>query len=180
MIDLLSKLDNSWTLFLDRDGVINKKRDGDYVKKVSEFEFLPHSLESIVGLSTYFNKTIVVTNQQGIGKKIMTEEHLSDVHNHLKMEVTKAGGKIDAIFHAPQLASENSILRKPNTGMALLAQKEFPSIDFQKSIMIGDSVSDMEFAKNAGMTAIFIGENQTHYCIKSLHDFYLKIKESKL
>ena len=175
MINLLSKIDNSWTLFLDRDGVINRKIEGDYVKTIEEFEFLPNSLEAIVAFSNYFHKIIVVTNQQGISKKLMTEDDLSKVHNHLIKEVEKLNGRIDAIYHAPQLESENSIMRKPNTGMAYLAQKEFPSIDFSKSIMLGDSISDMEFAENLGMNGLFIGKSNKYNCIESLNDLSLKI-----
>ena len=175
MINLLSKIDNSWTLFLDRDGVINKKIEGNYVKTIEEFEFLPYSLEAIVAFSNYFHKIIVVRNQQGISKKLMTEDDLSKIHNHLIKEVEKLNGRIDAIYHAPQLESENSIMRKPNTGMAYLAQKEFPSIDFSKSIMLGDSISDMEFAENLGMNGLFIGKSKKYNCIESLNDLSLKI-----
>ena len=76
MNNFLSKIDNSWTLFLDRDGVINRKLEGDYVKTIEEFEFLPNSLKAIVAFSNYFHKIIVVTNQQGISKKLMTENDL--------------------------------------------------------------------------------------------------------
>jgi len=175
MINLLSKIDNSWTLFLDRDGVINRKIEGNYVKTIEEFEFLPNSLEAIVTFSNYFHKIIVVTNQQGISKKLITEDDLSKIHNHLIKEVEKLNGRIDAIYHAPQLESENSIMRKPNTGMAYLAQKEFPSIDFSKSIMLGDSISDMEFAENLGMNGLFIGKSNKYNCIESLNDLSLKI-----
>ena len=79
------------------------------------------------------------------------------------------GGKIDAIYHAPQLAEENSTMRKPNIGMALqAAKKEFPSIDFKKSIMVGDSISDMEFAKNTNMLGVLIGESEKYFCTDSL------------
>jgi HAD superfamily hydrolase (TIGR01662 family) len=107
----------------------------------------------------------------------MTEDDLSKVHNHLLKEVEKLNGRIDAIYHAPQLESENSIMRKPNTGMAFLAQKEFPSIEFSKSIMVGDSISDMEFAKNAGMNSLFIGKSYNYNCIESLNDLRLKINQ---
>ena len=177
MNNFLSKIDNSWTLFLDRDGVINRKLEGDYVKTIEEFEFLPNSLKAIVAFSNYFHKIIVVTNQQGISKKLMTEDDLSKVHNHLLKEVEKLNGRIDAIYHAPQLESENSIMRKPITGMAHLAQKEFPSIEFSKSIMVGDSISDMEFAKNAGMNSLFIGKSYNYNCIESLNDLRLKINQ---
>lgn len=164
----LPKIDKSWTLFLDRDGVINKKLENDYVKTIDEFEFLPQVLEAIKQFSTHFHKIVIVTNQQGISKKLMTENDLEKVHQHLLEKINKYGGKIDAIYHAPQLAEENSTMRKPNIGMAMAAKKEFPSIDFKKSIMVGDSISDMEFAKNANMLGVLIGESEKYFCTDSL------------
>ena len=124
----IPKIDTSWTLFLDRDGVINKKLDGDYVKTIYEFEFLPYALEAIKLFSSHFHRIIIVTNQQGISKCLMTEDVLHKVHQHLLQEVQNFGGRIDAIYHAPQLAEENSIMRKPNIGMAIQAKEEFSSI----------------------------------------------------
>ena len=98
----------------------------------------------------------------------MTEDDLHKVHQHLLQEVQNFGGRIDAIYHAPQLAEENSNMRKPNIGMALQAKEEFPSIDFKKSIMVGDSISDIEFAKNANMFAILIGQSEKYFCTDSL------------
>jgi histidinol-phosphate phosphatase family protein len=164
----LPKIDKSWTLFLDRDGVINKKLENDYVNTIDEFEFLPQVLEAIKQFSSHFQKIVIVTNQQGISKKLMTENDLEKVHKYLLAEVNKYGGKIDAIYYAPQLAEENSVMRKPNIGMAMAAKKEFPSIDFKKSIMVGDSISDMEFAKNANMLGIMIGKSESYYSTDSL------------
>lgn len=164
----IPKIDTSWTLFLDRDGVINKKLEGNYVKIIDEFEFLPYALEAIKLFSSRFHKVVIVTNQQGISKRLMTEDDLNKVHQYLLQEVQNFGGRIDAIYHAPQLAKENSIMRKPNIGMALKAKEEFPSIDFKKSIMVGDSISDMEFAKNANMFGVLIGQSKRYYCADSL------------
>jgi len=164
----IPKIDTSWTLFLDRDGVINKKLDGDYVKTIDEFEFLPYALEAIKLFSSHFHRVVIVTNQQAISKRLMTEDDLHTVHQHLLQEVQNFGGKIDAIYHAPQLAEENSIMRKPNIGMALQAKEEFKSIDFKKSIMVGDSISDMEFAKKANMFAVLIGQSERYFCTDSL------------
>lgn len=150
-----SAIDSSWTLFLDRDGVINKRVMGDYVKRAQEFHFLPGVVDALARLSAVFGKVIVVTNQQGIGKGLYTHEDLAAVHALMKREVEAKGGRIDAVFYAPNLASENSPLRKPGTGMALNAQKIFPQIDFSKSIMVGDTESDMQFARNAGMHFVF-------------------------
>ncbi len=150
------KIDSTWTLFLDRDGVINKRLPGRYVQSWEEFEFIEGSLEAIVQLSPLFYKTVVVTNQQGIGKGLMTHEDLHEVHQQMQTSILKAGGKIDQCYYSPFLKTENPPCRKPNTGMALQAQNDFPLIDFTKSIMVGDSISDMEFGERLGMTTIFI------------------------
>ncbi|MBI3511626.1 MAG: HAD family hydrolase [Bacteroidetes bacterium] len=153
-------IDRSWTLFLDRDGVINKRFPGDYVKCMEEFEFLPLVKESIAELSFLFGKIIVITNQQGIGKGYYSHEDLAHIHAHMKKEIEMAGGKIDAVFYAPQLEEEKSPMRKPGIGMALQAKKVLPEIDFAKSIIVGDSESDMEFGKRAGMKTIFVGKEK--------------------
>ena len=162
-IGLFPTIDTSWTLFLDRDGVINKKLEADYVKSLDELEILPGAIEAIVDFSQLFGRIIIVTNQQGVGKKLMTEVDLTEIHQHIRQQVEEAGGRIDAIYHAPQLVAENSPMRKPEIGMALQAQKDFPDIDFSKSIMVGDSASDMEFASRAKMPAVFIGSPNTDY-----------------
>ena len=156
---LLSDLhiDSDWTLFLDRDGVINKKRDNDYVKSTNEFEFLPGSLEAMALLAKAFRTIVVVTNQQGIGKGLMSEAELSEVHNGMLEQIRTHGGRIDAVYFAPWLKEQNHPERKPGTGMAEKAQRDFPSIDFHKSVMAGDSLSDIEFGKKAGMKTVFIG-----------------------
>ena len=147
-------IDESWTLFLDRDGVINERIVGDYVKNIEEFQFIPGALEAIARFSKLFGRLVVVTNQQGIGKGLMTERNLMDVHRYMCSEIEKHGGKIDAVYFAPQLAKENSQLRKPNIGMALLAQQDFPEINFQKAVMIGDSDSDILFGQSLGMITV--------------------------
>jgi histidinol-phosphate phosphatase family protein len=149
-----------WTLFLDRDGVINVLRVNDYVKSLDEFVFNKGAIEAIKILNEYFNKVIVVTNQQGIGKGLYSHETLDEIHKHMQQSIEQKGGKIDQVFYAPQLSKENSPMRKPNIGMALAAQKLFPEIDFTKSLMIGDSNGDMQFADNAGMQKIKIYHQQ--------------------
>jgi D-glycero-alpha-D-manno-heptose 1-phosphate guanylyltransferase len=148
------RIDQSWTLFLDRDGVINERIVGDYVKHVEDFHFMPGALDAIVQFSKTFQRIIVVTNQQGIGKGLMTERNLLDVHRYMQSEVEKHGGKLDAVYFAPQLSAENSDLRKPNIGMAKQAQADFPEIDFSKAVMIGDSDSDIVFGQKAGMITV--------------------------
>jgi histidinol-phosphate phosphatase family protein len=150
------KVDKSWTLFLDRDGTINKKLEDDYVKKWDEFEFLPNALKAIEKLSEIFGRIVIITNQQCIGKKLLTEDELNFIHAKMLDEIYYYKGRIDKIYYSPALVSENSSHRKPNTGMALDAKIDFPEIDFTRSFMVGDSFSDMKFGKNLDMKTVFI------------------------
>ena len=149
-------IDSSWSLFLDRDGVINKRLVGDYIKKWEEFEFLPGVLEAIQIFSELFGHIFIVTNQQGIGKGLMLESDLETIHENMMQSVKTSGGHIHKIYHSPYRAEENSVFRKPNIGLARKAKIDFPTIDFDKSIMVGDSLTDMQFGKNAGMRTVFI------------------------
>ncbi len=151
-------IDKSWTLFLDRDGVINKKLDNDYVKHSTEFEFADGVLPALATLNNLFGTIVVVTNQQCIGKGIITVDDLELIHKNMLYEVSYLKGRIDKVYFAPQLANENHPYRKPNIGMALQAQQDFPQIDFEKSIIVGDSLSDMQFGKTAGMKTVFISD----------------------
>lgn len=146
-------------LFLDRDGVINKHLPGDYVKNINQFEFLPGVLEALVQYSSYFTHIVVVTNQQGIGKGLYTEDDLNEVHTFMLDKITEAGGRIDAIYFCPSLEKNNDPCRKPNIGMGLQAQADFPNIDFRQAVMIGDSMSDMQFGRNLGMFTIWISSD---------------------
>ncbi|AEA46001.1 D-glycero-alpha-D-manno-heptose-1,7-bisphosphate 7-phosphatase [Fluviicola taffensis] len=149
-------LDQSWTLFLDRDGVINERIMDDYVKLPEEFILLPGVSKAISKANQLFSSVFVVTNQQGIGKGLMTERNLLTIHDYCSELLKVDNARIDRYYFAPNLASENSLLRKPNSGMALLAKEEFPTVDFNKSIMVGDSDSDIEFGKKLGMKTVFI------------------------
>lgn len=143
------------TLFLDRDGVINRHRPGDYVKTTGELEFLPGSLEALKRLAPCFRHIFIVTNQRGVGKGIMTADALTEIHTYLKETIVRAGGRLDGIYVCTD-TDQNSPDRKPNTGMAHQARRDFHDVDFTRSIMAGDSTSDLLFARNAGMYSVFI------------------------
>jgi len=143
-------------LFLDRDGVINERLPGRYVEGTEEFQFTAGCLEAITFLSQIFERIFIVTNQQGIGKGLMTEADLEQVHHFMTEAIVKAGGRIDAIYHCPLLASTKANCRKPNPEMGLQAKRDFPVLDFGRAVMAGDSKSDMIFGKCLGMKTIFI------------------------
>lgn len=176
----VNDLSKDWTLFLDRDGVINKRLPNEYVKSTEEFEFIDGVIESLTFLSTVFGRIIVVTNQQGIGKKQMTESDLLKIHNQMITDISKAGGRIDKVYFCPELDNGSRNCRKPNSFMAYQAKNDFPEIDFPKSVMVGDSESDIEFGKRLEMITIYLGIQlvpiNTNYFFDSLLDFTKKVK----
>lgn len=150
------KIDKTWTLFLDRDGVINERLIDDYVKQLNELKIIDKVPAAIDTFTRLFGRIVVVTNQQGIGKGMMTAEDLDIVHGFIEEVIKSAGGRIDRFYFAPQLKSENSIDRKPGIGMGLKAKDDFPEINFEKSIMVGDSESDIEFGMKLGMKTVML------------------------
>ena len=152
----VSSLQKYNTLFLDRDGVINHRLPGAYVSKSEEFQFFQGVPQAIAQLTQQFDYIFIVTNQAGIGKGLMTEEDLGKIHENMLLEIEAAGGQIDAIYHCPERSGSNHECRKPNPGMALQAQHDFPDVDFETSIIVGDSWSDMEFGKRLGMGTVLI------------------------
>ncbi len=156
------KLNKSWTLFLDRDGVINKRPINNYVKNIQQFEFIDGVLESLAQLNKIFGRIIIVTNQQGIAKGLMLDKDLTDIHFYMCQQIEKAGGRIDKIFYCPELESSCSNNRKPEIGMGLQAKKHFPEIDFTRSIMVGDTISDIVFGKNLRMYTVLITDDNDY------------------
>ncbi|MCX6235381.1 MAG: HAD family hydrolase [Bacteroidetes bacterium] len=150
-------IDRGWTLFLDRDGVINRRIENGYVRTPEEFEFLPGVKEALKILNPFFGRILVVSNQQGVGKGLMTEAELTRIHDKMLEEISYHGGRIDQIYFCPDREDEWSLYRKPGPGMALRARKDYPGIVFKKSIVAGDSLVDMLFGKRLGMFSVLIG-----------------------
>jgi histidinol-phosphate phosphatase family protein len=153
-------IDKGWTLFLDRDGVINKRLPDDYVKHPDEFELIPGVAEALAIFAGIFETIVVITNQQGIGRGLMTENDLKRVHEKMMAAVSGSGGRIDAVFHSPDLKNTNSFTRKPAVGLGLKARKQFPSIRFNKSMMAGDTYNDILFGHRLGMKTVLIGDDK--------------------
>ncbi|MEO7530895.1 MAG: HAD-IIIA family hydrolase [Sediminibacterium sp.] len=154
MLDL-QKIDKSWTLFLDRDGVINHDKDNDYIRDWDEFRFYDTTLEAMAILEKYFGRIVVTTNQKGVGKELMTVADLANIHSNMLQQIQGSGGRIDKVYYCSDL-SDDSINRKPNPGMAFQAKADFPEIDLAKSLIVGNRISDMSFGRNAGIYTIFV------------------------
>lgn len=166
-------VNDGWTLFLDRDGVINRRIVDGYVTSWDEFVFLPGVLEAMEVLAQRFKYIVVITNQQGVGKGLMTMEQVDDIHDRMCTEIEAHHGRIDGILVCPQLASEPDNYRKPDPAMAYAAQDIYPGIDLGKCIMVGDGATDIEFGRNAGVYTVFIGDENPSAddSFASLYDF---------
>lgn len=151
----MQPITKEWTLFLDRDGVINKERSGSYILRWEDFIWTEGALEGLGLLSRLFGRILVVTNQRCIGMGLISEAELEAMHRNMIREISRAGGRIDAVYYCGDLDRE-SPGRKPRPSMALRAKKDFPDIDFHRSVLIGNNTSDLQFGKNLGMFTIFI------------------------
>lgn len=172
-----------WTLFIDRDGVINKRPGHDYVRSPEAFHWINGSLEAMRILSGVFHRIILVTNQQGIGKGYMTEGDLKEIHQKMLAGINAAGGRIDGVYVAEGRRFNDSLMRKPASGMAFKAQFDFPEIDFSQSVMVGDTLTDMLFGAQLSMKNVLIAPGHQakfgnywpmiHYRFNSLLEFSL-------
>ena len=148
-------------LFLDRDGVINTELPADYVKTWDEFRFEEGAIEALRILQPRFEKTIIVTNQRGVGAGIMTEEALDFIHAKMLSILREEGIHVDKIYAATD-EDRQSPRRKPHPYMGHLAQTDFPAINFSASVMVGNSLSDMQFGHALGMCNVFIDDKKRY------------------
>ncbi len=143
-------------LFLDRDGVLNRRLPGAYVSAWAQWEWLPGTLEALAILNRSFDRIFIITNQQGIGKGVMTTAQLTAIHKFMLFDIQKHGGQIDAIYFCPNLAADDSPCRKPKPGMIEQAKKDFPEIIGANYSLVGDSFSDLKLGIDQQMATYWI------------------------
>jgi histidinol-phosphate phosphatase family protein len=154
-MNIFAEIDTTWTLFLDRDGVINHEKEKEYVLNWSEFRFYEGVKEALRFFAGVFGTIVMVTNQRGIGKGLMTHDDLEDIHTEMLTAINDSSGRINKIYYCSDM-DDSCMERKPNPGMAHLAQQDFPGIDFSRSLIVGNKLSDMKFGRNAGMYTVFV------------------------
>lgn len=143
-------------IFLDRDGVINRKAPkGQYISTWREFGFLPGSVRSIATLCRAGFKIIIITNQRGVALGKVRLEDLEDIHLRIKAKLAEHGVVLTDIYFCPHDISDDCICRKPRPGMLLQAAKEH-RLDLSACWMIGDAESDIAAGKNAGCKTVKI------------------------
>ena len=141
-------------ILLDRDGVINEERS-DYVKEWREFRFLPGALQGLQRLAGLDIPILVITNQSAIGRGIIQQATVAEIHRELERAVKNAGGRIDAFFVCPHHPAEGCLCRKPRPGLLFQAAEQF-SFDLKEALFIGDSITDFEAAYAAGCRSILV------------------------
>jgi D-glycero-alpha-D-manno-heptose 1-phosphate guanylyltransferase len=158
----LKDMDASWTIFLDRDGVFNHDKVGSYVFTPDEFRLYDGALEAIKIIGEKFGLVLVATNQRGVGKGLMTVADLHAVHAKMKEEIEAGGGRIDHFYYATDISNFDP-MRKPNPGMAFAAKRDFPQIDMNKAVMVGNNPSDMQMGRNAGLYTVYLTTTNPPY-----------------
>lgn len=154
--------DGVWTVFLDRDGVLNRNVcDDGYVQRWDEFEWLPDAQAAVRLLNDAGALTVVVTNQRGVVRGGMHLRDVERIHQRMQDELTTFGARLDAFYVCPHGVGTCNC-RKPEPGLFQQAQRDFPFIDFEQSFVVGDSDSDIEAGRRLGCRTIGIcrGEYQ--------------------
>jgi D-glycero-D-manno-heptose 1,7-bisphosphate phosphatase len=142
-------------VFLDRDGVINRKApsDNEYVTHWDEIEILAGVADAVSRLNLAGFQVIVVTNQRGVAKGLLTTAELESIHRRMCEHLARAGAKIDGVYYCPHELEPSCGCRKPQPGMLFEAARAH-DIDLAASWMIGDSEKDVEAGKRAGCRTV--------------------------
>lgn len=161
-------------IFLDRDGVICANRS-DYVKTWDEFFFLPRSPEALRRLAASDFVIAVTTNQSAVGRGLMTETTLRDIHSRMIAQVERVGGRIDAVYYCPHRPEDKCDCRKPLTGLYRRAARDF-DINLAQSIVVGDALDDVAAARGIGAKPILVltgrGQEQHARMVEQNHSRY--------
>jgi len=159
-VKLFGSLEMTKAVFLDRDGVINRKApEGQYVTRWEDFHVLPGVIEGIAELNRAGLLVVVVTNQRCVAKGLMTETELQELHRQMSERLAEHGATVNAVYYCPHDLEPPCLCRKPAPGMLLDAAR-LHSLNLAASWMIGDSDSDIQAGRNAGCRTIRVSAEQ--------------------
>ena len=149
------------TVFIDRDGVINRRLVGDWVKKWEEFDMLPGVPEAIGKLKEAGFRCILITNQRGLALDLFSFDDLKSLHNMMNAKLkAEGGGEFDDIFICPHDRHENCNCRKPKPGLFFQATEKYPDIELKNTVMFGDKDTDREASEAAGCGAFYLIDDE--------------------
>ena len=141
-------------IFLDRDGVIIENRS-DYVRSWSDVFVFPQALTALALLSRLPTKIFVVTNQSAVGRGMIDLDAVHHINQRLLDIIVQNSGRVDDFYVCPHLPSDRCTCRKPEPGLILQAARQF-QIDLSKSFLVGDALSDIQAAQNAGIINTYL------------------------
>jgi D-glycero-D-manno-heptose 1,7-bisphosphate phosphatase len=148
-------------IFLDRDGVLNRKLpEGVFVSTWEQFEWLPGAIEAVARMTRAGWTVLVVSNQRGIALGMLTVAQLDRIHEEMRADLERQGGRLDEIYYCPH-DRRQCHCRKPGIGLFEQALQQFPQANAQNSVVIGDSLSDIQAGKRLGMRTVFISGDAT-------------------
>lgn len=142
-------------VFLDRDGVINRNRDGDYVRTPDDFEFLPGALEAVAALNRAGWTVVIVSNQAGVGSGLVSPENLERINDKMLSAISEAGGEIASVRYCTHRKDEGCDCRKPGTGLFTQACREL-GLPLDGSYFVGDAESDLLAGRRAGCATVIV------------------------
>lgn len=143
-------------VFLDRDGVLNRNPPhSEFVTCCAEFEVLPGVEDAVAALNRCGRKVIVITNQRGIALGLYSQQELERIHHELRQRLAERGARLDAIYFCPHDDGQCNC-RKPLTGLFEQAFQDFPAARPDNSVMVGDSLRDIEAGTRLGMRTVFV------------------------
>lgn len=142
-------------VFVDRDGVINRNRAGDYVRTVDQFEFLSGALEGLARLKEAGCAVIILSNQAGVGKGLMSHEDLERINDEMLRVISDHGGEISAVYYCTHRKDEGCTCRKPQSGLFERAAQDL-GVSLDGSYLVGDALSDLQAGVNAGCRTVIV------------------------
>lgn len=145
------------TVFLDRDGTLNRRVVGDWIREPEDFILLPGVGETLGRWTRAGLRLIVVSNQRGLQIGRLTRPQLDRVHAHMHDLLAPFGARLDAVYVAETGTGPRT---KPAPGMLLDARNDFPAIDFARSVMIGDALRDVEAGAAVGCATILLATDE--------------------
>tara|TARA_B100001750_G_scaffold94208_1_gene74319 strand:+ start:2582 stop:3028 length:447 start_codon:yes stop_codon:yes gene_type:complete len=140
-------------LFIDRDGTIIKQIDGEYISSINQIELIETIFPAILMLQNEGYLIIMVTNQAGINKGILSKEQVDEINQHIIQSLKRQGIEVSAVYVCPHRTDEKCKCRKPEPGLLLKAAEEH-NIDLGNSVIIGDSDKDTEAGLKAGLKKV--------------------------
>ena len=156
------------TIFLDRDGTLNP--DPGYISNLSDFSLYNFTIPALIKLTQIANRFCIVTNQSGVKRGLIQQKSLDEIHRYIKSTFLEHNIPLLGIYVCTDLPNCASKRRKPETGMFLEASNTH-KIDLEKSLMIGDSVADIEVGKKLNMDTLLVLTGVGKKTLKSLSQF---------